>query len=375
MPGLPVHCHLLCDDARSACEVARGDLTLSLCKRCGHGWNSEFDPAKMEYSGAYENSLHGSPTFQAYAKRLAKRLVERYDVRNRQVLEIGCGRGEFLDLICQAGGNRGLGFEPSTPVDSVDAGQAFKVVQEFYPPRHGAAPTADLVCCRHVLEHVAKPADLVLAARQALADRPFGLAMFEVPNLRFTLRDRGVWDLIYEHCGYFSRESLTWLFETHGFQVQQVDEVFGGQFLAIEALPSDHLGATLAAKSLDGLLQAALALADNYRVMADYWQTVLNRRGGKTVIWGAGSKTVTFLNALKLSDQISLVVDINRRKWNRFVAGSGHRICSPEALAGMPVERVLVMNPMYREEVAQAMQALKCDAEVVCVSDVPALDF
>ena len=35
----------------------------------------------------------------------------------------------------------------------------------------------------------------------------------------FTLRDLAIWDIIYEHCGYFVPESLASCFDEAGFQV------------------------------------------------------------------------------------------------------------------------------------------------------------
>ena len=55
----------------------------------------------------------------------------------------------------------------------------------------------------------------------------------------------------------------------------------------------------------------------------------------KAVLWGAGSKGVTFLNTFKIKDEIQYIVDINPRKQGKFVAGSGQKIISPDFLAGV----------------------------------------
>jgi hypothetical protein len=38
----------------------------------------------------------------------------------------------------------------------------------------------------------------------------------EVPNGLFTLRDLGIWDLIYEHCQYFTAASFVAVVEAFG---------------------------------------------------------------------------------------------------------------------------------------------------------------
>ena len=106
-----------------------------------------------------------------------------------------------------------------------------EVIPEPYSD-HQARREADLILCRHALEHIAHPADFVRMVRRAIGDRPAAI-YFEVPDARFTLRDLGVWDLIYEHCGYFTRESLTRVFQDAGFWVDAVEGAFGGQFLGL----------------------------------------------------------------------------------------------------------------------------------------------
>ena len=75
----------------------------------------------MEYTQSYENSLHFSPGFQKFAADLADRLITRYNLRGKDVIDIGCGKGDFLKLICARGGNRGVGFDPSYVPDPADS--------------------------------------------------------------------------------------------------------------------------------------------------------------------------------------------------------------------------------------------------------------
>ena len=51
------------------------------------------------------------------------------------------------------------------------------------------------------------------------------------------------------------------------------------------------------------------------------------------VVWGSGSKAVGYLTTLGLRDEIAAVVDINPHKHGKFLAGTGHEIVGPDALA------------------------------------------
>src|SRR5215813_2478046 len=99
--NVPVHCNLHWSSRETALNAPRGDIRLGFCDTCGMIYNLAFDPRRMGYTPAYENSLHFSPRFQAYAQELATRLLERYRLRGKNIIEIGCGQGEFLSMLCK----------------------------------------------------------------------------------------------------------------------------------------------------------------------------------------------------------------------------------------------------------------------------------
>ncbi len=370
---VPVHCNLLWATRAEAFHVPRGDILLGFCPHCGHVFNLMFDPALMEYTQQYENSLHFSPHFQRYAETLAARLIADYDLRQKDIVEIGSGKGEFLALLCRMGANRGMGFDPSYVPDPALEGydQQVTFVQDFYSERYADYP-ADLICCRHVLEHIPTPRDFIANVRRAVGSRRHTVVFFEVPNVLFMLRDLSIWDIIYEHCAYYSSNSLAYLFQACGFEVLQLQATFGGQFLALEARLADqplsmtHVGG----ESLEQLHRDVAAFAANYREKVETWSHRLAeyaRAGQRVVVWGAGSKGVTFLNVLQTRDQIEYVVDLNPRKHGKYVAGSGQQIVAPAFLRDYQPDVVIVMNPLYMNEIQQMTYDLGLRTEVIGV--------
>src|SRR5512140_3173246 len=93
---VPVFSVRLLETRESALGCPRGELRLAGCRECGFIWNAAFDPPANPYSSGYEATQSYSPTFDAFAGRLARGLLERHDLRGKTVLEIGCGMGEFL---------------------------------------------------------------------------------------------------------------------------------------------------------------------------------------------------------------------------------------------------------------------------------------
>jgi SAM-dependent methyltransferase len=368
VPGVPVECNLLLDSETAARSQPRGDIALALCRRCGMIWNTRFDPGLERYDVRYENSLWSSPTFAAYAEALIDRLIERYDIRGKRVLGIGSGRGEFLAELCQRGDNEALGFDPAYDLTEGLPGSHVHVVPDFFRDRY-AEIRADVVICRHVLEHLEDPAGLLRLIHRTLEGRPGGMTYIEVPNAAYMLRSESVWDVIYEHPHYFVEEALAGLARRSGLRVEHVFAGYGDQYLGMEAVPDEGTSADdLSGEAVAVLEDATERFADSYRSTIDSWGKRLadwSRSGRRLVLWGAGSKGVMFLNSVPEAGSIEGVVDINPRKQGHHVAGTGQRIIAPEELADRGADVVIAMNPLYREEIGGSLDALGVHANVV----------
>ena len=55
-----------------------------------------FDLRLVDYASTTEESQHFSGTFNRFAAELVDEIAERYDLEGRETLEIGCGKGDFL---------------------------------------------------------------------------------------------------------------------------------------------------------------------------------------------------------------------------------------------------------------------------------------
>jgi hypothetical protein len=85
------------------------------------------------------------------------------------------------------------------------------------------------------------------------------------------------------------------------------------------------------------------------------------------VIWGSGSKGVSFLTTMGIGDEIGCVVDINPYRQGKFMPGSGHEIVPPDELKRYRPELVIVMNPAYVREIGADLEKMGVKAEVVAV--------
>lgn len=378
MRDVPVFCNALHHSAAEARAAARGDLELMWSPTTGFLWNGAFDAELVAYNPAYENSLHHSPRFQAFASDLADRLIERYDLRGRRIVEIGSGEGNFLAMLCERGEGTGVGYDPSfDPARSkVVTSPRMQIVREHYPTDRPI--DAALVLCQHVLEHVTDPAGLIEGVRRSIPDGSGTAVYFEVPDATYMLAELAVWDLIYEHHSYFAAPALAQLFRRCGFEIVEVDRTFGDQYLYLEARATTAPAST-AVPSLDEADAAPLTklgelvagFGDHVRRLREQWTARLAAMlgDGPVAVWGAGSKGVTFLNLIEPGAHVGHVVDINPNKWGLHLPGTGHQVVGPDALAGTGVRTVLVMNPLYVGEITEQVRSLGIDADVVAVSD------
>ncbi|WP_108862166.1 class I SAM-dependent methyltransferase [Ruegeria sp. Alg231-54] len=367
----PVLIGVLWPDADSARACRRGDIDLAFCPDCGFIWNVSFDPDRIEYDQQYDNSLHFSPTFQNYSQKLVDRLIDTYGLHQRTVVDIGCGKGDFLAMLCEAGGNTGYGFDPSYEGERVSTSAADRITwsNDYYGEEH-ARLQADLLASRFVYEHIPAPNEFLRMIRRSITDPDRTVIYFEVPDTDLIIRQGSVWDVIYEHCSYFSVESLTRSFSACGFDVLRVEETFEKQFLTIEARaagtdtgnPGNDTG------NLGQLAADIAAFGETQSTKMSDWRDRLTQwraEGRRAVAWGAGAKAVGFLNMLGDRDTITRVVDINPHKQGKHLAGTGQQIISPQALTEDPPDVVVLMNPIYRNEIAAQLAELGLTPELI----------
>jgi SAM-dependent methyltransferase len=334
---------------QEAIDQPRGDLKLAVCPACGFITNTAFDPASQELTGKYEATQGHSPTFSAFARKLAQRWVDRYELTGKRVLEIGCGQGEFVSLLCQTAGTQGIGIDPIlSPTRGTENGVRF--IADYYGEKYRDLP-ADFIFCRHTLEHIHRPLDFVRNIRAAIGDRTDAVVAFEVPDTLRVLRECAFWDLYFEHCSYFVPESLASLFERAGFEVLDQYKEFDDQYLIIDVKPAAPKPPTRR-----WAFEPEIAQFESHCAMnLDEWRSKFRAwadQKTKVAIWGSGSKAVGFLTTLKIADDtVPFVVDINPNKHNTFLPGTAQKIVSPASMVDYRPDVVVVMNPIYVPEI------------------------
>ncbi len=384
--GVPVNSVLQLPTREEAVAFPTGDISLGFCNDCGFVYNTAFQAERLEYSDRYDPTQAFSPTFNEWHRELAQRLIERYGLRNKKVIEIGCGKGEFLNMLCELGDNEGTGFDPAyVPARDVDRGKTrAKFVSDFYDDRY-VGERGDFVCCKMTLEHIQPAAEFVGKVRKAVGEDPNTVVFFQVPDVERILEELAFWDVYYEHCSYYSLGSLGRLFRRSGFEVLDLQREYENQYLMVEARPAKGQRRTPLPQEDDLKRLRALAVSFKERLAKQQreWQEKLSdyrRDGRKVVIWGSGSKGVAFLTTLGLGEAaqaaqkragrssahaVEYVVDINPHRQGYFMAKTGQKIVGPAFLEEYRPDVVIVMNPVYEREIRVDLATRGLDPEVL----------
>lgn len=371
LENMPAHIGLLWENYESAVNCSKGDIKLAFCRSCGLIWNIVFDPKQLEYSQAYDNSLHFSDVYNDYARAQAKQLIERYKVNHKTVIDIGCGKGDFLIMLCELGDNKGVGFDVSYEHRKgvQRLGDQINFIRDFYSEKY-AYYHGDLICSRYVLEHIDKPIDFLRTIRRSIGDRLDTVVYFEVPDVYLILEALSVWDVIYEHYLYFCPASLVKSFELSGFCIKKVSETYQNQFIAIEVFPGDDK--TTAQYDITDDLARITEQVDTFSSMQqrkniEWLETIddIEKNNKRAMIWGAGAKGVGFLNVLNVKEAIPYAVDINPNKHGKYVAGTGQKIVPPEFVTDYQPDVIIVMNSIYKREIENTLEKLDVGAELI----------
>jgi len=295
--------------------------------------NAAFDPALLVYDENYQNEQAVSGVFRDHLNTVAG-IVEQW-FRDMELVEIGCGKGRFLELL-RSRGVRVTGIDPAYEGTSPD------VIQAPFSPELGIR--AQGVILRHVLEHIPDP--VAFLQNVVEANGGGGLVYIEVPCLEWIADRRAFFDIYYEHVNYFRLEDLAALFGA----VRASGRLFGGQYLYVAA-------------DLASLRRPRRRPGDEFSLPGDFLAAVnrsarlLAGRGGRrAAVWGGSSKGVVFSLLMQQRGLgVDHVIDINPAKQGRYLAATGLKVDAPESvlLSLREGDLIFVMNSNYYDEIRE----------------------
>lgn len=317
-----------------------------------------------------------SDTWIAHARAYAAAAVERLGLGPQSlVVELASNDGYLLKEF-QARGVPVLGVEPARNVARVAQAAGVPTVAEFFgvslaSKLLGDGRSADLIVANNVLAHVPDVNDFV-AGIALLLDRQ-GTATFEFPHL-LRMLESGEFDTIYhEHFSYLSLRAAQRIFERHGLDVVDVDELptHGGSLrlwvrharadaskgASVERVLAEEEDAHLERRDAYAVFQSAAVRAKD--ALVTFLQEA--RRSGRRVAgYGAPAKATTLLNYCGIGpDLLPYTVDRSPHKQGRLIPGVRIPIEAPEKILERKPDFVLVLPWNIKDEIFFQLEVIQ----------------
>ncbi|SMD13474.1 class I SAM-dependent methyltransferase [Sporomusa malonica] len=368
----PIFQNIIIPDQSVATQLKDGKISLLACQECGFVFNGDFNENKIIYNQAYENCQFHSNYFNNYVSGLIEYLLEEYKIRNSRIIEIGCGQGEFLKKLVENPkyGNYGFGFDPSYRGEDILFDGRLSFQKDYYSEKY-IDIDADIIVCRHVIEHISDPLMLLGNIRKALRNPKETILFFETPCINWILENHVFWDFFYEHCSYFNMNSILTAFSSSGLTIRQINHIFEGQYLWAEAAFDSGTGNRITQEPF--CWREFKQVIDNFvkveNLMVNNWRnkiSALHQRNYKVAIWGAGAKGVTFANLIDPNcNLINCAIDINPNKQGNYIPGTGHLITNVESAVRKGGTHAIIMNPNYMSEIQEILALKNIDLKLI----------
>ena len=346
--------------------VPRGDITLRQCAACGLVFNATFEGSRIPYDERYENRQGASPSFRAHVDALIQRLGEVPGVRGGRLLEVGCGKGEFLRRAAKLLGAKAEGHDTSYegPM-AVDGGRVR--FHADYLTGADVQGAHDVVICRHVVEHVAEIGGFLgeLASIARAAGDP--LVVLETPRFEWIVAHECLWDIFYEHCNYFTQPTLAHLARRAGWVVKRHVGVFGAQYQWLELRVAKRVTVPRPGPGVParGRLAAFTRAAARQRRRLE--QAIDAGCGdGRWGIWGAGAKGVALTHLMDARPP-ACVVDANPAKQGGVIPGTSVPVVAPSHRDLPGLALMVIANPNYQSEIRASLDAMAFCGNILCL--------
>ena len=334
-PNSPVLCNA---------KQMEGEFQLKKFGNFGFIQNVKYEPALIKYDKNYQNDQGSSARFRRHLLATYKLIKSRYK-KGAKLVEVGCGKGTFLDLVKNDDYFKYEGFD-----NAYEGNDQF--IHQRYLKKEDSI-NADVLVLRHTLEHIQYPYKF-LEMLKTIFDRNTQI-FIEVPQFDWIDKGKVIFDLSYEHVNYFNTKSLCSLFSN----IIDFGNFFGGQYqycLAdLNSLSKEHWN------DFDSLNKWQDFNIDNY--YQKFFSSIDFLNSKKRIwVWGGASKGVLFLNYLsKLSplifEKVLGVVDLNTKKQKLYTPSTNIEIISEiEMFKKFQLgDVVLVMNPNYFDEIKMCL--------------------
>ena len=317
-------------------------VNLEVCQCSGCGMVQLSNTPVPYYKEVVRASAYSEEMGQFRMKQF-KEFVSKYALQSKKVIEIGCGRGEYLSFMQDAGADAyGLEYSENSVEECIANGLQVNLgFIEKTNVRLNNAPF-DAFFIMSFLEHLPDPNTVLQGICNNLCDG--GVGLVEVPNFDMIIKNKLFSEFIGDHLFYFTRDTLHNTLSRNGFEVVECDNVWHNYIISAKVRKR---------KPLD-LKTFRNAQNNIKRNLHEYIERFPEK---KVAVWGAGHQALAVIALADLHDKIRYVVDSAHFKQGKYTPATHIPIVTPATLSNDPVKAVIVMAAAYSKEVAGIVQS------------------
>ena len=313
-------------------------LTLDLCQCSGCGL-VQFDCEPVDYYRDVIRAGGYSTTMAELRRKQYKHLIETYHLEGKRFIEVGCGQGEFLQVLKEFPVEvHGIEHDPA--LVELAKSKGIDVVQGFTETEDTVFPGGlyDVFLSFNFLEHQPDPVTMLRAIWNNLEDDAMGL--ITVPSFEYIMEHSSYYELIRDHIAYYTFDTLTSLMERSGFDVVEASMINRDTLsLIVRKRPQVET---------ENLLECYVNLREEMNTYMKYL-----RAWHKTVcIWGASHQGFTLAATTCLGEHAEYIIDSAPFKHGKYAPASHLPIVPPEYFEAHPVDAIVITAPGYTDEIA-----------------------
>lgn len=315
------------------------DLVLRQCSSCG--LVQLLDPPVPYYREVIRAAAF-SESMRKFREAQFADWVRRYQLIGRRVIELGCGRGEYLSLL-QVMGVQASGLEYADVAVEDCRAHDLAVTRGYLSQRTQRLCGApfDAFITLNFLEHWPDPVASLRGIWHNLGQQ--GVGLVEVPNFDMIIRQGLFSEFIADHLLYFSKDTLCFTLQRSGFDVLECRSVWHDYILSAEVRKRVPL-------DIGHLEQRRVAIAGALHAFIGRFPA------GQVAIWGAGHQSLAVIALAGIAPDIRYIIDSAPFKQGRYSPATHLRIVDPDTLWSEPVRAVIVMAASYSDEVAKILR-------------------
>jgi len=309
------------------------ELEIRQCESCGVV-QSVSDPVPY-YRDVIRASAY-SGEMKSFRKKQFEEFVRKYDLKSKKVLEAGCGRGEYMTLMSEAGAEvYGVEHLDESVQECLRSG--LNVERLFFEDEDTVLEKSpfDAFYILNFLEHIPDIPLFLRILRSNLTSGATGLV--EVPNFEMMLRKKQFSEFIADHLYYFTPASLRITLESNGFDVIGERVIWHEYIISFTVRKREAVDLSGFKKQQEIFISELHKYMDNYK---------------KIAVWGAGHQALAILSLANAGRKVAFVVDSAPFKQGLFTPVTHVPIVSPEFMADHLPDAVIVMAGGYSDEVA-----------------------